>query len=84
MAIQQAIEHRRPGHVADRLDRNPLARGKALLVRQNRQRGVDQGHEPDAEQAHDISPLRASLVMIASATSAIRRLVLIAWLRSSA
>ena len=80
VAIEQPVAHRRPGHVAHQFDGHAFTRGKSQLVREDRQRRVDERQETDTEclGAHSISPKSASLVTIASAISAIRRLVRIA------
>ena len=80
MAIEQTVAHRRPSHVADQFDLYAFARCKTQLVRQNRERGIDQRQEADAEGlgGHSMSPSSASLVTIASAISEMRRLVRIA------
>lgn len=84
--VEQPVPHRRPGDVAHQVDLDVLGRGEAEFARQDRQGRIDERHEPDAEgvDAHARSPNKASLVTIASATSAIRRFDFIAWLRSSA
>src|SRR5690606_8247998 len=84
--VEQSVAHRRPGHVTNEFNFDAFARGKAQFMRENRQRGVDQRQKADAKAfgAHSISPKSASLVTIASAISAIRRLVRIACPRSSA
>ena len=76
MAIEQAVAHRRPRDVANQIDCDTLFFGKAQFMCQDRQRGVDQRHESDAETLgrHGKSPISASLVTIASATSTMRRL----------
>ena len=86
VTIKQPVAYRRPGHVADEFDLHALAGGESHFVRQDRQGGVDERQETDAEAiaGHSMSPINASLVTIASAISEIRRLVRIAWPRSNA
>jgi len=80
MAVKQAVAHRRPAEIANQFDLESVRRGESSLARQNRQGGVDQRQEtdPDAVERHLSSPINAALVMIASATSAMRRLDCIA------
>lgn len=86
VTIEQPVAHGRPGHVADKVDRDPLGGGEADFVGKNRQRGVDEWQEADTEAlaGHSMSPISASLVTIASAISEMRRLVRIACPRSRA
>ena len=89
VAVKQPVEHRRPADVALERKRQSLFLGKAVLVREDRQAGIDQRQKADRQLfGHSASPLSGPnsswAVTTASAISAIRRLELIALRRSSA
>jgi hypothetical protein len=82
---REAVEHRRPTHVADEFQLKALLGGEAMLGCQNRQASVDEREETDGQPlAHSPPSINSCAVTTASATSAIRRLASIALRLSSA
>ena len=85
MAIEQSIEHGRPGDIARQCEVQPLLFRKSQFPRQNRQAGIDQRQESNGQFLAHRSPFISSCaVTTASAIAAIRLFESIALRRNSA
>jgi hypothetical protein len=85
LAVEQPVGNGSPAHVANEREVEPFGLGKAEFARQYGQRGIDQWQKPDAQSRwRHKSPINFSAVSSASATSAMRRPLSIAALRSAA
>ena len=85
MAVKQAVENGRPGHIAGQVQVEPLRLSKAELSRQNGEARIHQWQESDCQSfAHRIPLISSCAVTTASAMAAMRRLESIALRRNSA